>query len=128
MSEFVSDASQMEVLDAIAAGEGYYLSCPNEHGSLPPQHCCPECQSAELTETPLPETGTLVTYTVTHVAGTQFDADAPYIVAIADFGSVRLTGQIRGYDPDAVEIGMPVEVTVANSRTADSLVAFSPLE
>jgi uncharacterized OB-fold protein len=118
-------------LDALADGEGYALLCPDGHGSLPPRRVCPECGAESLTEEPLAETGTVETRCVVHVAGPRFIADAPYVTAIADFGPVRLTGVVRGVDPDpdAVALGDRVTVTVGQ-READGapLVAFRPAD
>lgn len=104
-------------LDAIEAGEGYYLACPEGHGSLPPRRACPRCGQTDLEEHPLTETGRIETYTVVHVSTPQLTDDTPYATAIAGFGPVRLTGFVRGIDPDAVETGLTVEPTVGVTAT-----------
>lgn len=101
-----------EWLDAIAAGEAYYLACSEGHGSLPPRRACPVCGDLELTETPLEAPGTVVTFTVVHVPTPQFEGQAPYVTAIAEFGPVRLTGIMRGIEPEAVETGLSVRPDV----------------
>jgi len=122
-----------EWLDAIDAGEGFYLESPAGVGSLPPRRVCPETGSTALTREPLPEPGTIDTYSVVHVAPPGFADDAPYVSAIASFGPVRLTGVVRGVDPDAVGtgielIGAAVRVTVETRATTDDrLVVFSPV-
>lgn len=119
----VGDAGYDELLAAIRDGEGYYLECPEGHGSLPPRQVCPHCGSAELTEQPLPETGTVETYTKTHVPTPAFEDDAPYVLAIASFGPVRLTGQFQG----DVEIGATVEADVIDRKTTgEPLLVFRP--
>lgn len=125
-------ASYDEWLDAIDAGEGFYLESPAGVGSLPPRRVCPETGSTDLTRKPLPETGSIETYSVVHVATPGFADDAPYVSAIADFGSVRITGIVRGIDPDALHgesiIGDEVRLTVETRETTDDrLVVFSPL-
>jgi len=121
------DAGYDDFLDAVAAGEAYSLACPNGHGSLPPRTVCPDCGAAELVEEPLPETGEVATFTVTHVATPEFADDAPYVTAIARFGPVRVTGQLRGVDPDAVERGLTVELAVGEAETTGRrLLAFRP--
>lgn len=97
-----------DLLDAIDGDEGYYLECPEGHGSLPPRRVCPVCGGRDLAERPLPGTGTVVTFTVVHVPTPQFAGEAPYATAIAEFGPVRLTGIVVGADPDAVETGVTV--------------------
>lgn len=104
-----------DFLDAIAAGDPYYLECANGHGSLPPRRACPECGDRSLRTEPLPEPGEIVTYTVTHVSLPAFADDTPYATAIADFGPVRLTGVVYGVEPDGVETGQAVEAAVGES-------------
>jgi len=124
-SEAVRNEGFDDVLDAVAEGEGYYLECSNGHGSLPPRRVCPDCGDVDLSEQPLPESGEIDTYTVTHVATPNFTEDAPYVVVIADFGPVRLTGQLRDVDPDAVETGQVVGVDVDETETTgERLLVF----
>jgi uncharacterized OB-fold protein len=121
----MTDAGYDEWLDAIDDGEGYYLECPEGHGSLPPRRVCPHCGSPELDHAELPATGTVETFTICYVGGPDFDEEEPYATAIADFGGVRLTGVVRGTDPEDVSVGMPVEVRVgANRTTGDDLVVL----
>jgi hypothetical protein len=124
-------ASYGEWLDALDAGEGFYLESPAGAGSLPPRRLCPETGSAELTREPLPETGTIETYSVVHVATPGFADDTPYVSAIADFGPVRITGVVRGVDPETVAglVGESVTVSVGTrSTTDDRVVVLSPTE
>jgi len=127
MSENIPDEGYDEWLDAVADGSGYYLSCANGHGSLPPRRVCPHCASREFAREPLPETGEIEAFTVVHVATPQFAADTPYATAVADFDGVRLTGQLRGTRPEDVSDGMTVEAGVAESETTgERLLVFRP--
>jgi len=122
--EAAGDEGYDEWLAAVDEGEGYYLRCPQEHGSLPPRTRCPHCGSGELVEASLPETGTVETLTETQVPIPSFEDDAPYRVAIASFGEVRLTGQLRG---DGTQIGDDVRVDVGERETTgEPLVVFHP--
>jgi len=126
-------ATYTEWLDAIEHGEGFYLESPDGHGSLPPRRVCPHSGSTELTHQPLPETGTIETYSIVHVAAPRFADDTPYVSAIADFGAVRLTGIVRGIDltvdgETPVDVGDEVRVTVARRETTDDrMVVFRPV-
>ncbi|WP_138797202.1 Zn-ribbon domain-containing OB-fold protein [Halostella sp. PRR32] len=123
----VRDDGYDDLLDAVEDGSGYYLECANGHGSVPPRRVCPDCGTDDLTETPLPESGEIETYTVTHVATPSFSEDTPYVTAIARFGAVRVTGQIRNIDPDNVEEGLPVELTTARSEAGtERFLGFRP--
>ncbi|MFD1588281.1 Zn-ribbon domain-containing OB-fold protein [Halorientalis brevis] len=122
-----SDGAFSAFLDAIEAGDPYYLVCPESHGSIPPQQLCPECHSRDLSKTPLSESGEIETYTVVSVPAPRFSDDSPYVTAIADFGPVTLTGHLRGVDPDAVEIGQTVRLAVG-SADGERFVAFEQPE
>jgi hypothetical protein len=126
MSEYENEGYD-EFFEALAAGEGYYLECGNGHGHLPPRRVCPDCGSREFAETPLPSAGEVVTYTTTHVASPNFDADAPYVVAVVDFGPLRLTGQVRDLNPEDVAVGTVVEAGVdRTATTGDDVLVFRP--
>ncbi|OYR44691.1 Zn-ribbon domain-containing OB-fold protein [Halorubrum sp. Hd13] len=125
----VSDAGYDEWLDALAAGEGYALVCPDGHGSLPPRRICPDCGSDALSREPLAETGRVETFSVVHVPSPRFADDAPYVTAVVDLGPVRATGVLRGVEPegDAVEVGLSVTAGVEERATdGEPLVAFRP--
>jgi uncharacterized OB-fold protein len=127
----VTDADHDEWLDALAAGEGYALVCPDGHGSLPPRRICPECGSASLSREPLGDTGRVETFSVVHVPSPRFADDAPYVTAVVDLGPVRTTGVLRGVEPagDAIEVGLSVAVGVEERATdGEPLVVFRPAD
>jgi hypothetical protein len=126
MSREYRDGGYDDFLDALAAGEPYYLEDAKGDGFLPPREAHPRT-GGELEERPLPESGEVVTFTRTEVPTPQLAEDAPYIVAIATFGPVRLTGQLRGVDPEAVETGMSVAVEVGETATTgERIIVFRP--
>ncbi|WP_181691486.1 Zn-ribbon domain-containing OB-fold protein [Natronomonas sp. LN261] len=118
-----------DFLDAVEDGDPYYLEGPAGDGSLPPRRIDPATGSRELTEKPLPETGEIVTHTQTHVASPGFADDAPFVVAVAEFGPVKITGQMREIDAEDVEIGQTVDIGIDRSETMEErLVVFRPSE
>lgn len=121
------DAGFDDWIDALEQGEPYVLECANGHGSLPPRRVCPDCGSTELTEHPLPEIGTIETVTITHIPTPSFEDDAPYATAIADFGPVRVTGQVVDIDLEAIERGLEVTLEIRRAETTGRrVVAFRP--
>lgn len=113
-----------DFMDALEDGDPSYLECENGHASLPPRRICPECASSVLEEKPLPDSGELLTYNVTHVPTPAFADDVPYVLGIAEFGDVRLTGQIRAEKED-VEIGLMVTAGTEESDTdGERYIAF----
>lgn len=122
------DAGFDDFLDAVEAGEPYYLESPSGDGWLPPRTVDPNTGQRELTEQSLPETGEILTHTTTYVAGPSFADDAPYVVAIVDFGPVNITGQVRDVEPDDVDIGLEVEIGVERTKTQeDRVIVFYPV-
>jgi uncharacterized OB-fold protein len=119
--EGIRDAGFDDWLDALSEGESYHLVCENGHASLPPRLVCPECGAA-LSETPMEAVGEVLTYTVVHVGTREFDGQTPYTVAIAEYGDVRVTGLVRGVDPEDVTVGMPVDLTVGENPSTDDRV------
>lgn len=118
-------------LDALAAGEGFALVCPNGHGSLPPRRVCPECGATDRSREPLAETGTVETHSVVHVPAADFAADAPYATAVVDLGPTRVTGIYRdaGDAAPAPRVGERVAVGVAERETdGERLVVFRPVD
>lgn len=109
-------------LDAVAAEEGYYLACEAGHGWLPPRRVCHAC-GGDLHEEPLPETGTVDSFTVVHVPTPAFAEEAPYATVIASFGPVRVTGICRAFEDLAT--GETVTLTVGErAGDGDRLVLF----
>ncbi|MDS0258356.1 OB-fold domain-containing protein [Haloarcula sp. S1CR25-12] len=127
MTETSRNGEYDDWLDSIEAGEGYYVECDEGHGWLPPRRVCPDCGSRELREEPLPDSGEIATHTTITVATPQFEDDAPYVTAIADFGPVSVTGLVRGVDPEDVSMADVVGIEVGERETTgERAVVFRP--
>jgi Predicted nucleic-acid-binding protein containing a Zn-ribbon len=125
--ETARDGGFDDWLDAIETGEPYYLECEEGHGTLPPARVCPSCGATNLMETTLPDAGAVETFTIVNVAAPQFDEDTPYVTAVADFGTVRLTGVLRGMDHDDIEVGTTVGVEIEETvTTGERVLTFRP--
>lgn len=123
----VRNAGYDDFLDAVETGDPYYLQSEDGKAYLPPLGFDPSTGAESLAKQPLPDQGTILTHTTTNVALPQFADQAPYISAIAEFGPVRLTGQIRA-DLDAIDIGTTVELDVATPDSSESRVLlFKPV-
>ncbi|MBX0297549.1 Zn-ribbon domain-containing OB-fold protein [Haloarcula nitratireducens] len=122
--EIAREAGYDAWLDALEASEGYYLHCDGQ-ALVPPAMTG---EAADLEREPLPETGTVESKTVIRVPHPDFGADAPYVIALVEFGPVTLTGRVTGSDPKAVETGLEVEATVLEAETSGKrFVAFCPV-
>jgi uncharacterized OB-fold protein len=74
---------------------------------LPPRPLCEDCLSKEFDWTALPTKGKLLTYTIIHIAPTQFQASAPYAVGIVEFEKdLKLPGMIQGVSLEQIRVGM----------------------
>ncbi|MDZ7688084.1 MAG: OB-fold domain-containing protein [Halobacteriales archaeon] len=101
-----------ELLDAVEAGEPFYMSCADcGASSLPPREVCPDCGSRDLSKQDLSTTATVESYTSIHVTIPAFSGETPYTIVVAGFDEdVRLTGQLVGD-----EVGMGDEVRVGEN-------------
>ncbi|MCU4753119.1 OB-fold domain-containing protein [Halobacteria archaeon AArc-curdl1] len=125
MSDESATTAYDDFLEGLAEGESYFLECPPGHASLPPRYACPDCGATDLEERPLPESGTVTASTVIRVPAPAFAGEAPYVLAIAEFGSIRLTGKLLEVDPDEenIEPGTPISVTTERVGE-ENIIAF----
>ena len=78
---------------------------------LPPRPMCTTCLSTDLKWVEIGKRGELLTYTVIHVAPTQFQSMVPYVVGVVKLkDGLKLPGMIRGIEPEEIEVGMELEV------------------
>src|SRR5262249_30088186 len=93
----------------------------------PPAPFCPRCESHATSAAEVSGRGTVHSYTVNHQP---WDGSGdPYVialVAIDEQPDVRLTTNLVVIKPDAVQIGMPVEV-VFEDRAPVFLPLFRPV-
>jgi len=73
--------------------------------------------------------GTIYTFTVTHQNQSPgFREELPYVLAIVELEEgVRLMTNVVGCTPDAVRIGMPVEVVYDDVTPEVTLAKFRPV-
>lgn len=78
---------------------------------FPPRQVCSGCGKETFRADRLPETGTVATFTVIHVAPDRFAEETPYAVGIVELDNgVRVTGQIVDCRPDEIDIGSKVRI------------------
>jgi len=78
---------------------------------LPPRPLCDACFSKEFEWVELPPNGTLLTYTIIHVAPPQFQGMTPYAVGIVHLeNGVKIPGMIRDVSPEQLKIGMMLTI------------------
>jgi uncharacterized OB-fold protein len=127
MSDEPRDNGFDDFLDAVEEDDPFYLESPSGDGWLPPREFDPESGERGLSREDMPETGEVLTSTVVNVAGPSFADDVPYVVAVAEFGPVRITGQVAGADEE-LDIGQDVRLDVGIAEsTGDRFLAFDPV-
>ena len=84
---------------------GKCTKCGKVH--LPPRPVCDDCYSKVFEWTEIPSTGRLMTYTIIHIAPTQFQSMAPYAVGIVQLANdLKVPGMIKGVALEHIKIGM----------------------
>jgi len=103
IEQFYKSISQKKLMG------GKCRKCGKIH--LPPRPLCDKCLSTEFEWVELPRTGTLLTYTIIHVAPTQFQNMAPYAVGIVQLeNGVKIPGMIKDAPLDKIRVGMQLKM------------------
>ena len=95
----------------------------------PPTPVCPRCLSVEVGPEQVSGRATVQGFSV-NVQQWAPDMDVPYVVAvvsIAEADDVHLTTRLVGVEPEAVTIGMSVEVTFEQVADDVYLPLFQPV-
>jgi len=79
---------------------------------FPPKMDCPKCLLSDVEWFEIGGKGRLATYTVVNYGPTGFEDDAPYILAIGDFGDgIKILGRLsRDINEDDVKLDMVLKV------------------
>jgi len=94
----------------------------------PPRPVCPRCQAREVSWEAVSGRATVVSYTVNHQRWMP-GMEVPYTIGLVELveqADLRLTTNLVGCAPDAVEIGMPVRVTFREVSDEIALPLFEP--
>ncbi|MEM1563608.1 MAG: Zn-ribbon domain-containing OB-fold protein [Candidatus Bathyarchaeia archaeon] len=103
IEQFYKNISQKKLMG------GKCRKCGRIH--LPPRPLCDKCLSTEFEWVELPQNGKLLTYTIIHVAPTQFQNMAPYAVGIIQLeNGVKIPGMIKGVPLDKIKVGMTLKM------------------
>jgi uncharacterized protein len=93
----------------------------------PPSAVCPNCLSTQHVWVPASGRGTVYTFAVVRQAlAKAWESKVPYTVAVIELEEgPRFLTELVGIDPDAVKIGLPVEVSFTQ-RDDVTLPLFRP--
>ena len=95
---------------------------------FPPANHCQHCWSDRFSWQPLSGRAEVYSFTVFRRAYSPELADQlPYVVAVVELEEgPRMVTNVVGCEPDAVRVGMPVEVTFTDIAEGAALHAFQP--
>jgi hypothetical protein len=98
------------------------------HTRLPPAPVCPECRSADADWKELTGRGEVYTYTIVHraIAAGQPLPTIIAVITLDDAGGVRMISNLVSVDPDAVAIGMSVELVWEDMSADFAIPRFRP--
>ena len=116
--------------EALARHELYFQRCRNcGTKRFYPRAVCTNCLSSAVEWVRASGRGTVYSFTVTHQNQSPgFREELPYVLAIVELEEgVRLMTNVVGCAPDAVRIGMPVEVVYDDVTPEVTLAKFRPV-
>ncbi|MFC2020336.1 Zn-ribbon domain-containing OB-fold protein [Chloroflexota bacterium] len=106
-SDFVTYLEQGKVMTTRCTACGTY--------HFPPKMDCPSCRDSNVEWVEIKNDGKLVTYTVVHYGPSGFEDEAPYTLAIADFGDgLRIFGRLsKNIEEGDIKSGMGLKMVPA---------------
>jgi len=115
--------------EALARHELFLQRCRDcGTNRLPPRAVCPACLSSAVEWVRASGRATVYTFTVTYQnQAPGFREDLPYVLAVVELAEgPRIMTNVVGCSPDAVRIGMPVEVVFDDVAPGITLPKFRP--
>ncbi|MEE8414601.1 MAG: Zn-ribbon domain-containing OB-fold protein [Dehalococcoidales bacterium] len=113
---FTSESRTADFVDYLEQGKLMTTRC-QACGNIyfPPKMDCPSCIQSEVEWVEIKNDGKLVTYTVVHYGPSGFEDEAPYTLAIADFGDgLRIFGRLsKNIEESDIKSGMGLKMVPA---------------
>jgi uncharacterized OB-fold protein len=109
---FTGETKAAAFVDYLAQGKVMATKC-HDCGtvSFPPKMDCPDCMSSNVEWFEIKGAGTLETYAVVTYGPSGFENDAPYTLAMVDFGRFKMFGRMcKAIPADQLAVGMKVKV------------------
>jgi hypothetical protein len=94
--------------------------------SFPPRGMCRQCRARDMEPFEITGRGVVYSLTVNHQRWLP-DLDVPYAIVLVEFPDhpgVRVAGRLRGIEPEAATIGMPVEIGFVPGPEGFSIPSF----
>jgi len=110
---FTSEAKAEEFVTYLEQGKVMTTRC-KKCGTqyFPPKMDCPKCLLSDVEWVKIDNEGKLVTYTVVHYGPSGFEDEAPYTLAIGDFGDgLRIFGRLnKDIEESDIKPGMGLKI------------------
>jgi len=94
----------------------------------PPSGTCYGCGNHNMEWAEVSGRGTLVSFTVIHIATDEFAEEAPYYIAIVELEEgTRVSARLLGFDPlkpEEVTLGVPVKLDYEKGKSGRTYLAF----
>jgi uncharacterized OB-fold protein len=110
---FTTEARTADFINYLEQGKVMATKCKTCGTSyFPPKMDCPKCLLSDVEWFEIKSNGKLITYTIVHYGPSGFENEAPYILAIGDFGNgLRIFSHLsRDIKEGDIKIGMKLKV------------------
>jgi uncharacterized OB-fold protein len=98
---------------------GKCLKCGKLH--LPPRPLCDSCYATQFEWMQISNEGKLLTYTIIHIAPTQFQNLAPYAIGIIQLSDgLKLSGVIQNVPTEQLKIDMLLKVDFSTCEASQN--------
>jgi len=126
---YTAQTKVAEFVDKLAGGEICATRCIRcRRIYFPPRADCAGCLGSSMEWVKIPERGKLVSYTRVQYAPAGFEADAPYTLALVDFGEVKVFGRLSGAGEEpGIKVGLEVKPVVLTTPDGQLTYEFVPV-
>ena len=122
---FTADTKAAAFVDYLGQGKVMGTRC-KQCGNFyfPPKMDCPSCLGSEVEWVEVPPDGRLLTFSTVRYEPTGFEGDAPYTIAVGEFGNgVRIFSRLSK-DIKETEIKVGLKLKVVPVKLANDRISF----
>jgi uncharacterized OB-fold protein len=125
---FTSQTKAAAFVDYLEKEELRYTKCRTcGQAFFPPRADCASCLSSDMEWVKVADKGKLISFTRACYAPTGFEEDVPYVLAVADFNTVKVFGRLKaGISLDELQPGMDVQVKTVSLPAGQISYEFVP--
>ncbi|MFC2072066.1 Zn-ribbon domain-containing OB-fold protein [Chloroflexota bacterium] len=110
---FTTETRAEDFMKYLEQGKVMTTKCKKcETSYFPPRMDCPKCLLSDVEWFEIKSNGKLITYSVVHYSPSGFEDDAPYILAVGEFGNgLRVFGRLsKDINESNISIGMVLKL------------------